>query len=337
MNAAKTFTRLLLAAALGAASLGAHAVTDAVTDAATDAAASYPDKLVKIIVPYTPGGFNDTLGRIFARKLQEAWGQPVVVENKAGAGTIVGTEMAARAAPDGYTLLIQGFPFIVNSFLYDKLPYDTRKDLVPVVGGAQARNLLVVRQESPIKSVPDLVARAKAAPGKLNYASSGNGTSNHVTMEYFKVATGTDLTQIPYKGSAPMVTDLLGGQVDVMFDNVPHVLPHVKAGKMRALAITSPKRSPLAPDVPTVAEQGYADFEVSVPYGLFAPAGTPPAIIAKINAELNKAMQSEDVRKIYADQGVEPLGGSPEDFKVFVEGEMAKWSKVIRQANIRAQ
>lgn len=303
---------------------------------AMDAAVKYPEKLVRIVVPYAPGGFNDTLGRLFARRLQEAWGQPVVVENKGGAGTIVGTEMVARSLPDGYTLLINGFPLILNQYLHQKLPYDTAKDFVPVIAGAQSRNLLVVRADSPISSMADLVARAKASPGRFNYASAGNGSSNHVTMEYFKNETGIELTQIPYKGSAPMITDLLGGQVDVMFDNVPHVLPHVKAGKMRALAITSKDRSPLAPEVPTVAEQGYQNFEVAVPYGLFAPAGTPKEIVAKINAELQKAIASEEFQKIFAQQGVETLGGSPEDFQRFFREQMDKWSRVVKSTGIHA-
>jgi tripartite-type tricarboxylate transporter receptor subunit TctC len=303
---------------------------------ASDAAAKYPEKMVRIVVPYAPGGFNDTLGRLFARKLQEAWGQPVVVENKGGAGTIVGTEMVARSTPDGYTLLINGFPLILNQYLHEKLPYDTAKDFTPVIAGAQSRNLLVVRADSPIKSVADLVSRAKAEPGKFNYASAGNGSSNHVTMEYFKNETGAGLTQIPYKGSAPMITDLLGGQVDVMFDNVPHVLPHVQAGKMRALAITSKDRSTLAPDVPTVAEQGYPEFDVAVPYGLFAPAGTPKEIVAKINAELQKAIAAPDVQEVFAKQGVETLSGSPEDFQKFFQDQMNKWSKVVKDTGITA-
>ncbi|MBB5215135.1 Bug family tripartite tricarboxylate transporter substrate binding protein [Parapusillimonas granuli] len=319
--------KFLAAAGLCLAATVAHAA---------DAAAKYPEKMIRIVVPYAPGGFNDTLGRLFARKLQEAWGQPVVVENKGGAGTIVGTEMVARATPDGYTLLINGFPLILNQYLHEKLPYDTAKDFVPVIAGAQSRNLLVVRADSPIKTVADLVARAKAEPGKFNYASAGNGSSNHVTMEYFKNETGAQLTQIPYKGSAPMITDLLGGQVDVMFDNVPHVLPHVQAGKMRALAITSKERSKLAPDVPTVAEQGYPDFEVAVPYGLFAPAGTPKEIVAKINAELQKAIATPEVQDIFAKQGVETLSGSPEDFQKFFQAQMDKWSKVVKATGIKA-
>lgn len=305
--------------------------------AAPAAADDYPGRNISIVVPYTPGGFNDTMARVFARKLQEAWGQPVIVENKPGAGTVIGTEYGARAAPDGYTLTIVGFPLVANHYLYTKgLPYDAQKAFAPIIVGAQSPNLLVVRADSPVKSMQDLIERAKASPGKINYATAGTGTSNHLTMEYFKSRTGTDMVQIPYKGSAPMVTDLLGGQVDVMFDNMPHVLPHVKAGKMRALAVTSEKRSALAPEIPTVAEQGYPDFSVAVWYGLAAPAGTPPAIVEKINAELNKALASDDVKQVFAQQGVEAVGGSVEDFGRFFQAQMDKWSKVIRDNGIKA-
>ncbi|MEI2417827.1 tripartite tricarboxylate transporter substrate binding protein [Orrella sp. JC864] len=317
---------LALAGALGATATAAASPAD-----------NYPGKNVSIVVPYTPGGFNDTMARLFARKLQDAWGQPVIVENKPGAGTVIGTEFGARAAPDGYTLTIVGFPLVVNQYLYTKgLPYDAQKDFAPIIVGAQTPNLLVVRADSPFKSLKELVDHAKAAPGRLNYATAGTGTSNHLTMEYFKSQTGTDMVQIPYKGSAPMVTDLLGGQVDVMFDNMPHVLPHVQAGKMRALAVTSAQRSALAPDIPTVAEQGYPDFSVAVWYGLAAPAGTPPAIVEKINAELNKALQADDVKQVFAQQGVEAVGGSVEDFQRFFQAQMDKWSVVIKENGIKA-
>ncbi|WP_062361730.1 Bug family tripartite tricarboxylate transporter substrate binding protein [Variovorax paradoxus] len=298
---------------------------------------SYPDKPIRIIVPYTPGGFNDTMARVFARKLQDAWGQPTVVDNRPGAGTVLGTDAGAKAAPDGYTLVVAGFPLVVNQYIYPKLPYDTKKDFAPVILGGQTPNLLLVRAESPIKSMADLIANAKANPGKLNYASAGNGTSLHLAMEYFKSVTGTDMNQIPYKGSAPMVTDLLGGQVDVMFDNLPNALPHVKAGKMRALAVTTPKRLAAIPDVPTVAEQGYPGFEVAVWYGLAAPKGTPKPILDKLNAELQKALKSDDVKAIFAAQGVEVLGGSVADFEKFFAAQDAKWAPVIRKAGIKAE
>jgi tripartite-type tricarboxylate transporter receptor subunit TctC len=300
------------------------------------AQAGYPDKAARIIVPYTPGGFNDTMARLFSRKLQDALGQPFIVENRAGGGTVIGTGAGAKSAPDGYTLLIQGFPLTVNQYLYAKLPYDTGKAFAPVMLGGQTPNLLVVRAESPIKSMKQLVEMAKAKPGYINYASAGNGTSLHLAMEYFKNVTGTDLNQVPYKGSAPMVTDLLGGQVDVMFDNLPNALQHVKAGKMRALAVTSAKRLAELPDVPTVAELGYPGFEVSVWYGVFVPAGTPQAIINRLNTELNKALHADDVKAMFAAQGVEAIGGSAEDFRKFNAAQEKKWSEVIRKGGIKA-
>lgn len=304
---------------------------------AQSAAQNYPNQQIRIVVPYAPGGFNDTMARVIGQKLQDAWGQPVIVDNRPGGGTILGLTNASKSPADGYTLVVVGFPTVANQFLHKKLPYDTQKDFTPVILGAYSPNLLVVRNDSPIKSVKDLVAAAKEKSGKLNYATAGNGTSNHLTMEYFKSEAGVDMVQIPYKGSAPMVTDLLGGQVDVMFDNAPHVMPHVKAGKMRALAITSSKRSPLLPDVPTVAEQGYPGFEVLVWYGFAAPAGTPDAIITKLNAEINKILKMEDVKKTFADAGVEPLGGSKAKFDAYFKDQSARWGKVIKDANITAQ
>jgi tripartite-type tricarboxylate transporter receptor subunit TctC len=322
----KTFLHGLAATALALALPAVHAQPG-----------SYPDKPIRIIVPYTPGGFNDTMARVFARKLQDGLGQPAVVENKPGAGTVLGTDAGAKAAPDGYTLVVVGFPLVVNQYIYPKLPYDTKKDFAPVILGGQTPNLLLVRAESPIKSMAELIAHAKANPGKLNYASAGNGTSLHLAMEYFKSVTGTDMNQIPYKGSAPMVTDLLGGQVDVMFDNLPNALPHVKAGKMRALAVTTPRRLAAVPDVPTVAEQGYPGFEVAVWYGLAAPKGTPKPILEKLNAELQKALMSDDVKAIFAAQGVEVLGGSVADFDKFFTAQDAKWAPVIQKAGIKAE
>ncbi|MGO4331125.1 tripartite tricarboxylate transporter substrate binding protein [Cupriavidus sp. 2TAF22] len=317
----------ILTLALGALiAAGAHAQPD-----------SYPSKPITIVVPYTPGGFNDTMARVFSRKLHAALGQPVVVENRPGAGTIVGTEFGARAAPDGYTLTVVGFPLVVNQYLYRKLAYNADRDFAPIILGAQTPNLLVVRKDSPYRSMRELVDRVKATPGKVNYATAGNGTSNHLTMEYFKSLTSTDMQQIPYKGSSPMVSDLLGGQVDVMFDNTPNVLPHLRAGKMRALAVTSPQRSPLTPEVPTVAEQGYPGFNVSVWYGLAAPAGTPQAIVTRLNAELNKALQSDDVRQVFTQQGVMPMGGSVADFKTFFQAQSRLWEKVIRDNRISAE
>lgn len=298
---------------------------------------NYPDKPIKIVVPYAPGAFNDAMARVLAKKLQVAFNQPVVVENKAGGGTMIGTDFVAKSPADGYTLLVNGFPLTVNQFLYPKISYDAKKDLTPLILGGETPNVLLVREDSPFKTLKDFVAYAKANPGKLNYGASGSGTSQALSMEYLKSSAGIFVTQINYKGSAPMVVDLLGGQLDVMFDNFPNAMPHVKAGKMRALGITSAKRVASASNIPTIAEQGYPGFEVSVWYGLFAPSGVPAAILQKLNGELNNALKSEDVKEFFAAQGVFILGGSIEDFARFNKAQDAKWSAVISKAGIKAE
>lgn len=327
MKIIKNIWHLLVLASIFGASFAAFA----------QSTANYPDKTIKIIVPYAPGAFNDAMARIFARKLQASMGQPVVVENKPGGGTVIGTDAAAKSAPDGYTLVVNGFPLTVNQFLLAKLPYDTKKDLTPVILGGETPNVLLVREDSPFKTLQEFVAYAKANPGKLNYAASGAGTSQALSMEYLKSIAGIYVTQINYKGSAPMVTDLLGGQVDVMFDNFPNAMPHVKAGKMRALGITSAKRVASAPNIPTIAEQGYPGFDVSVWYGIFAPANVPAPILQKLNAELNKALKSDDVKDNFAAAGVFILGGSIDDFAKFNKAQDAKWSSVISKSGIKAE
>jgi len=296
----------------------------------------YPSRPITIVVPYTPGGFNDTMARVFAQKLQQAWGKSVIVQNKPGAGTIIGTELGAKAAPDGYTLTIVGFPLVANQFLYKKLPYDAQKDFAPVILGAQTPNILAVRADSPYKSLKDLLAAAKSAPSKVSFATAGTGTSNQLTMLYFDGLAHTKMLEVPYKGSAPMVSAILGGQVDTMFNNTPNVLPLVNAHKLRALGVTSLKRSSFCPEVPTIAEQGYPGFQVSVWFGLAAPAGTPRPILEKLNVALNTALKSDDVRKIFADQGVEPMGGSLKDFEDFFHSQSELWGKVIRDNHISA-
>lgn len=295
---------------------------------------AYPSRAARIVVPYTAGGFNDTLARLVAKKLYEAWGQPFVVENKPGSATVIGTENGLKAAPDGLTLTVASFPTVVNQFLYKKLPYRTDKDIAPIIVAGEAPNLLLVRADSPYRSMKQLIAAAKAQPGRINYASAGSGTSLHLAMEYFKSVTGTDMNHVPYRGSAPMVTDLLGGQFEVMFDNFPNALPHVQSGRMRALAITSARRSPALPEVPTVAEEGYPGFEVAPWYGFMAPAGTPRPILEKLNAEINKILQMDDVKAVFAAQGVSIVGGSLQDFERYFKDQSRKWEPVIRSAHI---
>ncbi len=300
-------------------------------------AEAYPDKPIRIIVPYPPGGFNDTLARTLGQKLTEKWGQPVIVDNRPGGGTTIGTGLAAKSAPDGYTLLIISFAFVTNPALYASLPYDSEKDFAPIVLAATTPNLLVVNPALPVKSVKDLLAVAKAKPGNLNYASAGNGSSNHLSMELLKSLAKVDMAHIPYKGSAPAVTDLIGGQVDLMFDNVPNVLPQVKAGKLRALAVSSKERSPFVKDLPTVAEAGVPGFDVSVWFGVVAPAGTPRPVIAKLNAEINGILKLAQIRQAFNNQGVEPMGGTPAEFSAFIASQTMKWGKVVKDSGAKAE
>ena len=304
---------------------------------ASPAHAEFPDHTIRIVVPYTPGGFNDTLGRIVAQKFTDDWGVSAVVENRPGGGTLIGTDFVAKAPADGYTLLVVAFPFAVNPTLYAKLPYDTLKDFAPLILAGQAANLLVVNNDVPIKSVKELIEIAKSKPGTISYGSTGSGSSNHLSMELFRLMTGTSLIHVPYKGSAPMVADLLGGHVQVAFDNVPNVVQQVKAGKLRALAITSPTRDPSLPDIPTVAEAGVPGYEVGVWFGMVAPAATPPDVLAKLNAELKKILAMPDVKQKFTDQGVDPAGGQRERFAEHLRVQIEKWGKVVKESGAKVE
>lgn len=301
------------------------------------ASEAYPSKTIKYIVPYPPGGFNDTLGRIFSQKLQESLGVPVVVENRPGGGTLIGTEAVAKAAPDGYTLLGVAFPFGANPSIYKNLPYDTVKDFTPLIFAGQTPNLLVVKPSLPVNSVKELIAYAKQNPGKVTYGSTGIGSSNHLSMELFKSMAGIDIVHVPYKGSAPMVNDMLGGHIDVAFDNTPNVLPQVNGGKLRALGVSSTTRTALAPDVPPVSDAGVSGYEVNVWFGVVGPAGMPEEIVRKLNAEMNAILKQEDVRRRFLDQGVEPVGGTPGAFTQQISTEIGKWAKVVKDAGIKPE
>ena len=300
-------------------------------------AQSYPNRTIRYIVPYPPGAFNDTMARIFAQKLGEAWGVPVIVENRPGGGTLIGNDSVAKAPPDGYTLLGVAFPFGANPSIYKSLPYDTVKYFTPLLFGGRTQNLLVIRPSMPIKTVQELIDYAKKNPGKVSYGSTGVGSSNHLSMELFKSMTGIDILHVPYKGSAPMVNDLLGDHIDTAFDNTPNVLPQVNAGKLRALGASSKTRSSLAPDVPTVSEAGAPGYDVTVWFGVVGPAGMPPEIVRKLNSEMNAILKMEDVRRRFLDQGVEPAGGSPAQFSDHIKAEIAKWAKVVKDANIQPE
>ena len=297
-------------------------------------AQDYPSKQVRIVVPYPPGGFNDTLGRLAAKHLGTLWKQPVIVDNKAGAGTMIGTKEVALSPPDGYTILVVQFPFAANPWLYKNIAYDTQKAFAPVMLAGRSPMLLVTHLGSPYRSLADVVAAAKAKPGKLNYGSSGAGSSNHLAMALFETATGTQMTQVPYKGSTPMLTDLAGAQFDVAMDLLPHAMPFIQSGKVRPLALAAAARSPLMPEVPTAAEAGVPGFEVSSWHGFVVPAGTPQPVIDKLNRDLNQMLTNEDVKKAFALQGVALDGGTPAQFRTFIDGQLALWKKVVQDRNI---
>ena len=298
-------------------------------------AQNWPSKPIRYIVPFPPGAFNDTLGRTIAAELSRTLGQPMVVDNRPGGNSVIGTEIAAKSAPDGYTLFGAALPFSAIQSLY-KTSFDVTKDFAPITLAGFSANLLVANPSFPPNSVKELIEYARRNPGKINYGSSGNGTSVHLAMELFKSMTKTYMLHIPYKGSAPVVTDLIAGQVDVMFDNMPNVIGHVRAGKMKALAVTTAQRSPQAPEIPTVAEAGVPGYEQTAWFGVLAPAGTPRDIIGRLNGEIIKVLNSPDVKERFGKQGVEVRTSTPEQFSTFLRSEVDRWGKVIREAGIKA-
>jgi tripartite-type tricarboxylate transporter receptor subunit TctC len=297
------------------------------------AEAAYPDHPVRIVVGYPPGGSTDIAARLFGQWLSEKLGQQFIVENKPGAGNNIATEMAAKAAPDGYTLFLANPANTINATLYKHLNFVFLRDFVPVAGFIRIPNVMEVNPSVPVKTVAEFIAYVKANPDKVNVASSGNGTSIHLSGELFKMMTGIKMTHVPYKGSAPMLTDLLGGQVQVTFDNLPSSIGHIKAGKLRALAVTTATRSPELPDVPTVAET-VPGYEASAFFGLVAPKGTPAEAIEAINKQVNAALADPGMQAKLKQIGGTPIPGSPADFGKLLAGETAKWEKVVRAVNL---
>jgi len=298
------------------------------------AAQAYPSKPIKVIVPYAPGGATDILGRMVAAKLQESWGQSVVVENKPGASGVLGNDLVAKAPPDGYTVLL-GITAIVQSATLMKLPYDPYKDLIPVSQLAVSTSLLTVPAGTPVKTLAEYVALVKSQPGKHGYGSFGNGTSAHIQGELFKSQTGVDMAHVPYKGSAPMLNDLLGGQLSAAFLDVGSSRGQLKAGSIKALAATGTERLKMLPDVPTFAELGLKNFEPRGWFGYFLPAGTPPAVVAKLGAELARIIRSPEVSAKIEELGLLPSGNTPEQFAAIVKGDGAIYAKLIKDLNIK--
>ena len=300
-------------------------------------AQDYPSRPVRLVVPFAAGGPNDIIARLVGGRLSEALGQPIVVENRPGAGGNIGTDFVAKAPPDGYTLLSAGPGSLIINPLLGSVPYDTARDFAPVSLMASAPNVLVVHPSVPAKSVKELIALARARPRQLNYASGGPGSTPHLSGALFAVMAGIDIVHVPYKGTGPASADLLGGQVQMAFFGIPPLLPHIKSGKLRALAVTGMRRSPELPEVPTMHEAALPGYEVSPWYGLLAPAGTSRAIITRLNAEVARVVRSADMKEKLAVQGAEAAGGTPEEYAAVIRADTATWARVIRDAGIRGE
>lgn len=312
-------------------------VTILTAAASLTTAQSYPNKPIRYIVGFPPGGSTDLIARTAATKLSEQIGQQVVVENRPGAGGTIAAEIAARATPDGYTLMHAGMTMAINPALRKNLPYVPLRDFAPVTLLSKLPNVLVVNNSFPAKNVAEFIAHAKANPGKVSYGSSGVGAVPHLSMELFKKLAGIDIVHVPYKGSAQVLTDLLGGQIPVMFDNLPANLPHIKAGRIRALGIPSAKRNPQLPDLPTFIESGVAGFEVTGWLGMFAPAATPRAVIATLNAHMVKALNAPDTQKRLAEHGAEASPTTPAEFGALLKSETVRWAQVIKDAGVPSE
>jgi tripartite-type tricarboxylate transporter receptor subunit TctC len=303
----------------------------------TAAAQQYPTKAIRFVVPFAPGGGTDIIGRVVAQALNDALGQPVVVDNRGGAGSTLGTEIVAKSPADGYTILFGNISLAFNATLYTQLRYDTIRDLAPISLSAVQPNILVIHPGLPAKNLKEFIELARAHPGKYNYASAGTGSGTHLAAELLKLQTKIDIVHVPYKGTGPALTDLLGGQINMMVSTFASALPHVKSGRMRALGVTTVKRSPAAPDVPTLIEGGVAGYDYSTWYGLLAPAGTPKPIIEMLNASNRKVLARDDIKQKLESQGVDPIVNTPAEFSTYMKSETEKWGKVVKATGAKAE
>jgi tripartite-type tricarboxylate transporter receptor subunit TctC len=307
----------------------------ALADTGATFADDYPSRLLRLIVPYAPGGGADSVARVVAKRVSETIGQPIVIENRGGAGSIIGTDMVAKAEPDGYTLLLgQSGPISINPAVYKDLRYDPVKDFAPVTMTTAYPYIPVVNAKSPAKSLPEFVALAKSKPGALNYGTTGIGAANHLVTELFSMKAGLKMAHVPYRGTALAVADLIAGQVDVVFGDPISVLSHLDAGTLRALAVTSKERSPVAPEVPTIAESGYPGFDAIAWHGILAPAGTPAAVVNRLNAEIVKALRDPDTKTLLTNQAMQTVGNTPEEFAAFINQDIAIWKAVATEADV---
>jgi len=297
----------------------------------------YPSKPIRLVVPFPPGGPTDLLARTLGQKLQERIGQSVIIDNKPGASTIIGVDAVVKSPADGYTLLLGSNSLALNRFLILKMPYDIDRDIVPVVLLTKISNALVVHPSLPVKDLKEFISYAKANPGKITYASTGNGTATHLFGEMFASMTGIEMTHVPYKGTAPALNDLLSGQVNSMFDSLTSVIPNVRAGKVRLIGLTNSKRAVFAPEMPTLSELGLPDYEAIGWFGIAAPAKVPTEVINKLNFEINAILQTPEMAAKLSQLGGEVAGGSPDDFKLFIQSEAKKWGRVIQNAKIKME
>ena len=300
-------------------------------------AQTYPSRPIRMLIPFTPGGGADISGRIIGKALGERMGVQFVIDNRPGASTMIATDIVAKATPDGYTLLMSTGTHTINPSIFIKRPFDEVRDFTPIVIVSNSPNMIAVSLKTPVKSIPDLVADAKANPGKISYGSGGHGTHQHMAVELFRVLAGIELVHVPYKGGVPAINDAMGGSIAMVVVSVPALAPYVKAGRLRGIAVTSAKRSSTMPEIPTIAEQGYPGFDVNYWLGLMSPAKLPPAVVQRINQEVNAAIKLPEVREQFIFNGAEPAGGTPEQFMALVKREIKEWAEVVKKTGITPQ